>query len=295
MVRRANLARRRDAVRAIALALAATWALAGCAALGGAAAGRFADGLSAAILDADDPVLVREGTPAYLILLDALVAGDPENPRYLGAAAQLYAAYGIAFAGDEGRARTLTVRAREYGTRAVCAAERRACRLDEREYAEFAAIVDDIDADDAPALYSYCIASLAYIRAHSADWAAIAALPKVEHALDRLLAFDDPARAVDVNVYLGVLNTLRPEALGGKPEQGRAYFERAIELSGGRNLSAKVEYARGYARLVYDRELHDRLLNEVLAAPARQPGMTLFNTLAQQQAGELLASADDYF
>lgn len=56
-----------------------------------------------------------------------------------------------------------------------------------------------------------------------------------------------------------------------------------------------VEYARGYARLVYDRELHDSLLNRVLVADPRQSGYTLLNTLAQRQAAELLASANDYF
>ena len=43
------------------------------------------------------------------------------------------------------------------------------------------------------------------------------------------------------------------------------------------------------------KELHDRLLNEVLAAQASQPGYTLMNSLAQEQARELLASADEYF
>jgi hypothetical protein len=66
-------------------------------------------------------------------------------------------------------------------------------------------------------------------------------------------------------------------------------------LSGGKDLGVKVEYARGYARLVYDRELHDRLLNEVLVSEVKLPGLTLINSLAQQQARELLASADDYF
>lgn len=270
-------------------------ALPGCAAVAGAAASGFADGLSAAILDGEDPELARDGTPAYLILLDALIKGDPDNPRYLGAGAQLYAAYGVAFVSDPERSKTLTARAREYGVRAACAADRGACGLDGLEYERFARVVDDLDEDAEPALYSYCVGSLAYIRAHADDWAAIAALPKVEHALQAILAMPGSPNAADVNMYLGILNSLRPEALGGRPEQGRAYFERAIALSGGENLSAKVEYARGYARLVYDRELHDRLLNEVLAAPARAEGRTLFNTMAQQQARELLASADDYF
>jgi hypothetical protein len=47
--------------------------------------------------------------------------------------------------------------------------------------------------------------------------------------------------------------------------------------------------------LLYDRELHDQLLNEVLAADVKQPDLTLFNILAQEQAAALLAGADDYF
>jgi hypothetical protein len=58
---------------------------------------------------------------------------------------------------------------------------------------------------------------------------------------------------------------------------------------------AKVLYARQYARLVFDRPLHDRLLNEVVAADPEAPGLTLGNTLAQEQALLLLASADEYF
>ncbi|CAG0941931.1 hypothetical protein GPROT2_01506 [Gammaproteobacteria bacterium] len=267
----------------------------GCAALAGAATTRFADGLSQAILNQDDPELVREGTPAYLILLDALVRSEPDNPRYLEAAAQLYAAYGVAFVHEEQRSASLTMRAREYGARAICAADRQACQLDEMTYDAYAAAVDRLRPGDAGALYSYCVGSLAFIRAHSGDWAAIAGLPKVEHALQRLLDMPGAPNPAGINMYLGILNTLRPEALGGRPEVGRAYFERAIEISGGRDLSAKVEFARSYARMVYDRDLHDRLLREVLDASPRQEGLTLFNTLAQAQARDLLASADDYF
>jgi hypothetical protein len=267
----------------------------GCAALGGAAAGQFADGLATAILDADDPALVRDGTPAYLLLLDALISSDPGNARYLSAAGQLYAAYGLMFVTDTARTGAMTIRARDYGSRAICSAHHPACGLDELEFDRYSGVVTGVRNADAEALYSYCVGTLAYVRAHSGEWTAIALLPRVELALRHLESLDTGDRAASVNTYLGILNTLRPEALGGRPEEGRRYFETAIRLSGGRDLSAKVEYARGYARLVYDRDLHDRLLNEVLESPARAPGLTLFNTLAQQQARELLASADDYF
>ena len=79
----------------------------------------------------------------------------------------------------------------------------------------------------------------------------------------------------------------------------RANFEAggfvALGLSGGRNLMAKTLYAQYYARLVFDQELHDRLLHEVLAAPTDAPRLTLINTLAQQRAQALLDSGKDYF
>ena len=57
----------------------------------------------------------------------------------------------------------------------------------------------------------------------------------------------------------------------------------------------KVLYARYYARLVFDRPLHDRLLREVLEADPRAPGLTLSNTLARQQAHRLLEGAEEFF
>jgi hypothetical protein len=94
---------------------------------------------------------------------------------------------------------------------------------------------------------------------------------------------------------MGILLTLRPPALGGEPERAREHFEKAITLTGGKDLGVKVEYARGYAKLLYERELHDRLLNEVLAADPYEDGYTLSNVLAQEQAREMLDQADDYF
>jgi hypothetical protein len=47
--------------------------------------------------------------------------------------------------------------------------------------------------------------------------------------------------------------------------------------------------------LVFDKELHDRLLNEVVAADPVIEGMTLTNKIAQERARELLAGSDDYF
>jgi hypothetical protein len=148
---------------------------------------------------------------------------------------------------------------------------------------------------DADVLYTFGLSWIAYIQAHSDDYLALARLPQVEATLLQVQLLDPDYQAASVQRYLGILNTIRPPALGGDFEAGQAHFERALELSGGRDLGIKVDYARYYARPLYDRELHDRLLREVLEAEPVQRGYTLFNTLAQEEAEELLASADDYF
>jgi len=94
-----------------------------------------------------------------------------------------------------------------------------------------------------------------------------------------------------------VLKTQLPPSVGGKPEIGRAHFERANEISAGKNLMINVLMAQHYARMVFDfdQELHDQLLQSVLAQPADVPGFTLINTMAKQQASILLQESVDFF
>jgi hypothetical protein len=269
--------------------------LGGCSAVVSSLSADMGEGLSDAILNQDDPELVREALPSYLLILDSLVASNNSNAATLSTAAQLYAAYGAAMVVDQDRARILTTRAKDYGERALCASRESTCKLNGIVFDEYVTLIQTTEDDDVQALYSYSLSSLAWIRANSDDFGALADLPKIEATLEHLLTLDSAEYAADIYMYLGILKTLRSPALGGKPEEGRVAFEKGIEISAGRNLSIKVEYARGYARLLYERELHDRLLNEVLAADVKQQDLTLFNILAQEEAAVLLASADDYF
>ncbi len=255
----------------------------------------YQDNLSAAVLNQNDPETVRDGAPAYLLLLDSFLEGSPDDPALNAAAANLYASYGIVFTDDPERARRLTEKARKYSSIAICESFRPSCDWQGMAFDEFAASLDGLKPQHADFVYAHGFASLAYIRAHSDDYIALAELPHIEALLTRYLALSSEESDGAVYTYLGILATLRPPALGGEMEKGKSYFERAIELSDGRDLSAKVEYARGYARTLYERELHDQLLNEVLAADPEAPGYTLTNVLAQRDAAELLASADDYF
>lgn len=277
------------------LMLLVAFGLSGCQIFVSRAADSFAENLAAAVTNQVDPETVRDGAPAYMLLLDSLLESSPDDPAILAAAANMYASYGAVFADDPERAARLTGRARDYAERGLCVSFEASCDWDGMPFDEFVFTLAELDDDHADVVYAYSVAFLAYIRAHSDDWNALARLPHMEALLNRYLEISDGDDAGTVYTYLGILATLRPPALGGEPDKGKAYFEQAIELSAGSDLSAKVEYARGYARPLYERELHDRLLEEVIAADPDAPGYTLTNVLAQRDATELLATADDYF
>lgn len=242
--------------------------------------------------------MIRDALPAYLLLLDGLVAGQDGkvggDASTLLAAARLNGAYAGNFTGaDKPRARVLSRKAFGYARRATCLQDAPLCVAIDQGPEQFAQVV----AGDGNVESMYVLATTwaGYLQANSDDAGVLADLPKVESLLERVASVDPVHDHGQVHVYLGVLNSLRPEAVGGKPELGRRHFEKAIEISGNRNLMAKTMFAEFYARLVFDQALHDRLLNEVIAADPAAPGFTLTNTLAQSRARELLESGKDYF
>jgi hypothetical protein len=273
----------------------ASLGMGGCASLVSNAANTFGENLSGAILNQDDPELVRAGMPSYILLLDSFLQGERDNPAMLSAAASMYASYGAVFANDEIRSRRLTTRARDYGLEAMCLAYTDACGWRQMRYDDFVASLQGVDVGQAGLLYSYGFATLTYLRAHSDDWNTLAELPQAEALLRRYLELAGTGSEPAAYTYLGIILTLRPPALGGKPEEAREYFERAITLTDGRDLSVKVEFAKGYARLLYEQELHDRLLREVLAADPYADGYTLTNVMARDEAARLLAESNEYF
>jgi len=269
--------------------------LSGCASLVGSVAGGMAEDLGSAILDNPDITMVREGAPAYLLLMDGLLAQSPDNAALLGQAAQLNSAYAAAFVDDPERSRDMNDKALDLAERAVCAGVRKGCGVRTREFEAYQAWLDDRSLNDVPLLYRLGSTWAGWIQANSDDFAAIAELARVKALMTRVIELDEGYDYGGAHLYMGVFETLFPPAMGGRPEEGRRHFERALALSDGRHLMTKVLFAEQYGRLVFDRELHDRLLEQVRAAEPRDPGLTLINVVAQQQAAELLESADDYF
>lgn len=255
----------------------------------------FANSLTRAILNQNDTETVRQGAPAYLLLLDSLIAESPQQIDLLLTGAKLYQAYASVFVTDPLRYKRFSEKSFSYSLRALCLHNKSTCDAYKLPFKQYQDYLDNLKEDDIVVLYTFAASWAAWVQAHSDNLNARANLPKIEAAMHRIIALDDTYMQGYPHLYTAVLSIILPPALGGKPEQALQHFQHALALSEQRNLMFKVIFAEKYARMLFDRELHDRLLNEVLAADPEVPQLTLMNTIAQQKAKILLQNANQYF
>lgn len=256
---------------------------------------QLSDNLAKGVIDNQDPQLVADALPAYLITMDGLIANWPNKTALLRSGASLYSAYGSLFVEEAERQQMHTEKALVYAQRAACEEHKNFCDLRTLSVPKIEQRLTKAKEKHVPSLYTLGTVWASYVQVHSDDWKAVADLARVQTLLEKVVFLDEGYEHGQANLYLAVLDSLLPAALGGQPERAQQYFQKAITLSDEKNLYAKVMYAQTYARMAFDQELHDTLLNEVLSAEAQAPGLTLQNTFAKQEAKRLLAESSDYF
>ena len=240
--------------------------------------------------------VIREGMPAYLLLMDGMVEGWPDNERLLLAAAQAYASYATAFVGAEDAAfrDALLLRAKTYALQAL---EQRGISSPlTSPFAEFERQVGQTSRSDVSYVFWSASCWGNWIGANAHSITAVAELPRVEALMRRALALDETYYYGGPHIFMGVLYASRPQVAGGNLDLSKQHFLKAIEIGHGKFLMAYVYYADYYARKAFDRELFVSVLNKVLETPADTvPELTLLNTVARHKAAALLGKTDEYF
>ena len=265
----------------------------GCANLVSGITSQLANDLAGSILNSEDVDTVREGVPAYLLLIDSFLRSSPDSEDLLLAASNLNGAFS-ALVVDEDRIKRLSDKSMRYVEHAACVSKSPLCDARQQNYANFEQTVSSLKVNDVPVAYALGVAWVGRLQANSDDWTVIAELSRAKLLMERVIELDENHENGGPHLYMGGMETLLPASMGGKPEEGRAHFEKAIAINES-YLMTKVIYAQQYARLMFDQELHDRLLNEVLSADPVVEGMTLTNRISQERAKDLLASSKDYF
>jgi len=243
-----------------------------------------------------DLVFAEVALAGNLKMIEALVKGDPGNPRLLTMAAEGFTSYALGFVEDQDAARAsgFYLRARDYGLRALRTNVRLAKGLDGM-LDDLRTALASVGRDQAPALFWTAIAWGNWVNLNKNSPAAIVELPLAMALMERSLALDPTFFHAGAHMFFGVILSSRPRMLGGDPEKGREHFEKNIQMTGGHFLMTKVYYAQYYAYQTQDRELFARLLGEVHDAADWPPDMSLMNLVAQRKAAVLLENIDEYF
>lgn len=243
-----------------------------------------------------DLKLVREGTPAYLMLMDGMIGTWPDNDRLLLAGAQGYSSFASAFVEDQDKeyAMLLYGKAKHYALRSL---EKRGFKDPlHRSFDDFREGLKDLGKRDVPYLFwaATCWASWVSLNLDSMD--AMAELPRVEWMMSKVLELDEGFYYGGAHLFMGVWFASRPRMAGGDLRKAQEHFLRALNLGQGKFLVAYVYYANYYARKAMDKDLFVSSLTKVIETPADiAVELTLVNTVAKQKARELLDHTEEYF
>lgn len=256
------------------------------------------DGLSAAIASQPDVKMVENALPAYLLLMDGLLVSAPDDPALLRTAARSYSSYASAFVPEAEPERLVLLygQAREYSLRLLDQTRPKIAAALRGPSREFDAILPAIGKDDVPDVFLAGTCLAGWITSNNDSMAAVAEQPKLVALMGRMLELDEGYFYGGPHLFFGIYHGVKPKALGGKPEKSLAHFERALEFSGEQFLMTRVLYAQYYARQIFDQELYETLLNQVLEAPVENwPESRLMNEVARVKARTLLELTEEYF
>ena len=273
----------------------------------------FSDNLGNAVKANNDTETVIQALPAYLILLDSLIENDPEDEDLLIASSKLMNAYSALLAAEiemlssednrntyyenklKRQQKKLVKKSLNRISEAICLYDENLCSITSIKYSEFSEKIKNTNSDDIEILYQLGTSWASWLQVNTDDWNAMAQLPQIKLIMKTVNTYDEGWDNAGANMYLGVLNSFIPVTLGGNPEVGKEYFEKAILLTEGKNQMVKVLYAEYYSRLTFNASLHEKLITDVLNYEELKDEYTLINTIARQKAKALQASSKDYF
>ena len=240
--------------------------------------------------------MIREGMPAYLMLMDGMIEALPDNEQLLIAAAQGYSSFASVFVEDQDKeyAKLLFERGRQYALRSL---EIRGLKEPlQSPFDDFKEGLKGLGKKDVSYIFWGATCWANWIRLNLDSMEALAELPRVEWMMKRVLEIDEGFYYGGPHLFMGIWFASKPKIAGGDLKKAQGHFLKALDFGRGKFLMAYVYYANYYARQAMDKDLFLSTLQRVLETPPDiSSDLTLLNTVAQKKAKELLSRAEEYF
>ena len=205
----------------------------------------------------DDPELVKAAVPFSLKLMESLLNESPRHRGLLFATASGFTQYAYAFVQQDAdeledkdldaatalraRAKRLFVRARNYGLRGLAVSHRdfeKALRADPK-VAVRAALKSDV-----PLLYWTAASWAAAISLSKDNPQLVSEQPVIEALIDHALELDESFGHGAIHSFLISYEMSRQGAGGDPVTRAKRHLDRALELSGGKEVVGKMEFTQ---------------------------------------------------
>jgi predicted anti-sigma-YlaC factor YlaD len=257
----------------------------------------------------DDPELIKQAVPFSLKLMESLLAESPDHKGLLLATSSGFTQYGYAFIQQDAdeiesedyaaaeamrdRARRMYLRARGYGLRGLEAAHP---GFTNALWTSPQPAVARMKKKDVPQLYWTAAAWGAAIALGKDDPAAIGEIPQMEALIDRALQLDESWGDGAIHGFLINFEMSRQGVAGSPVDRARQHFERAVELTQGKQAGPFVTYAEAVCVEQQDAKQFEELLQRALSLnPDEHPDSRLVNLIMQRRARWLLSKEQDLF
>lgn len=253
----------------------------------------------------------REAAPGLLLTLEALSLGSPENVELKLLQAELQAAFAFAFLEVEDPAWATAMYRKARAAALVALAdedEELALELGREggDLTRLKALLEEADDDALPALFWWAFARGAEVNLNRGDTTQVAALARVDVAMDWVLGRDETFFNGGPHLYFAMRHLALPPSFGGKPEEGLRHFDAVKRITQDRLLMARVLRAQYHAptlaatpagtpiegvlaaqRAAWD-AYHGELKKVLEAASDLWPEQALPNAVAKERALALL-------
>jgi hypothetical protein len=257
-------------------------------------------GLTDSLYSQKDIVLVKEGAPSYLLLVEGLIKSNPKDRGYLVTGIQMFTAYSGAFVTDDERKKIFALKTKEWAIQLL------------ETYPAFVKYQKSTDREQKDKLLSDFLKSVKKSDVGNVFWAgnawimwilanldsteAFIDLPVAKAIIDRIYVLDDKYYYGAPHLYYGVFYAAFPKEIGGDLAKAKKEFDIALNISGDKLLMTKTFYADFYLKPRNDKKSYENTLKEVINADLEKfPEMRLINSITQLQAKEMLSKIDEIF
>jgi predicted anti-sigma-YlaC factor YlaD len=257
----------------------------------------------------DDLALIESASPFGLKLIEGMLAETPRHEGLLLSAARGFTQYAFTFVETPAqemeerdvaaalsahqRARNLFLRAKEYGLRGL-----------EVSFPDFRTnLARDLDrllaktgAKDVPLLYWTAVSWGAAISLGKERPEMLAEIPLMQKMASRALELDESFDFGAIHTFFITLAMSRPLPENERITEARHHFNRAVELSAGRQASPFITYAESVSIPTRNRDEFREMLEKGLSVDVSSaPSFRLANEFFQKRARWLSSHADLFF